>query len=341
MTKKVFIARKIPEEGVKLLKKAGLYVEINDSEDKILSKKELIKKIKDKDALLCLLTDKIDEEVLSSNPNLKIIANYAVGFDNIDVKTATKKNIVVTNTPGVLTETVAEHTLALLLSSARRIVEADKFTRQGKYKAWGPLLFLGQDLNGKTLGIIGLGRIGSAVAKRAVKGMGMKVIYNKGHRDKKFEKKYGAQFVNLSTLLKKSDFVSLHVPLTPKTRHMIGKKELDKMKKTAILINTSRGPIVEEKALIKALKNKKICAAALDVFECEPEITCNFHSAIQLKDLDNIILTPHIASATVETRTKMALMASQNIIDFFQGKTPENIVNKEVKGKKLKKLQKR
>lgn len=327
---KVFVARKIPEEGIKLLKKAGFNVEVNNNENKVLSKKELIKKIKDKDALLCLLTDKIDEEVLSSALKLKIVANYAVGFDNIDVKTATKKKVIVTNTPEVLTETVAEHTLALMMSSARRIVEADKFTRQGKYKAWGPLLFLGQDLKGKTLGVIGLGRVGSAVAKRAVNGMGMKVIYNKRNRDKKFEKRYGAQFANLPTLIKKSDFISLHIPLTSETKHMMGKKEFSMMKKTAILINTSRGPVIEEKALIEALKKKKIFAAALDVFECEPEITCDVKSLVQLKDLDNIILTPHIASATIETRIKMSLMAAKNIIDFFKGHTPENIVNKEI-----------
>tara|TARA_B100001971_G_C18241464_1_gene571241 strand:- start:944 stop:1930 length:987 start_codon:yes stop_codon:yes gene_type:complete len=323
---KVFVARKIPEAGITLLKKAGLDVEINKDENKILSKKELIRKIKDKNALLSLLTDKIDKEVLSSAPNLKIIANYAVGFDNIDVKAASEKGITVTNTPGVLTETVAEHTFALMMASARRIVESDKFTKQGKYKAWGPLLFLGHDLKDKTLGIIGLGRIGSAVAKRAVKGMGMKLIYNKRHRDKPFEKKYGAEFASLNTLLKKSDFISIHVPLTPKTRHLISSKEFKLMKNNAILVNTSRGPIVDEKALVNALKNKKIAGAALDVFECEPEITCSTSSITQLRDLDNVILTPHIASASVETRSKMAEMAALSIVDFAKGKLPKNIV---------------
>ena len=327
----VFITRKIPEAGIKLLKDSGFNISINNSETKILPKKQLISKIKNKDAILCLLTDNIDKEVIESNPKLKIISNYAVGFDNIDVQTATKKGIIVTNTPDVLTETVAEHTFALMLATARRIVEADKFTRQGKYKAWSPFLFLGQDLKGKTLGIIGLGRIGYEVAKKAAKGMEMKIIYNTRHRDKKFEGEYRARFVDLHKLLKESDVISLHVPLTPETKHMISKKEFNIMKKTAILINTARGPIVEEKALINALKNKKIFAAALDVFECEPEITCDFNSPIKLKDLNNIILTPHIASATTDTRIKMATLAAKNIIDFANGRIPDNIVNKDVK----------
>lgn len=327
----VFIARKIPEAGIELLRKSGFNVEINDSEDRVLSKKQLIKKIKDKDALLSLLTDNIDKEVIEPNPKLKIISNYAVGFDNIDVKIATKRGIIVTNTPDVLTETVAEHTIALMLAAARRIVEADKFTRQGKYKAWSPFLFLGQDLKGKTLGILGLGRIGYEVAKRAAKGMEMKIIYNTRHRDKKFEGEYRARFADLPILLKESDFISIHLPLTPETKHMISKKEFNIMKKTAILINTARGPIVEEKALINALKNKKIFAAALDVFECEPEITCDFNSPIKLKDLNNTILTPHIASATIDTRIKMAVVAAKSIIDIANGRIPENIVNKDIK----------
>ena len=330
MTFKVFVARKIPESGIKILKKAGFKVEINNDENKVLSKKELIRKIKGKDALLSLLTDKVDKDVLNSK-GLKIVANYAVGFDNVDVKTATNKGILVTNTPGVLTEAVAEHTFSLLVSSARRIVEADKYTRQGKYKAWGPFLFLGQDLGGKTLGIAGLGRIGSSVARRAVKGMGMKVIYTERKKNPQFDKEYGAKQVDLKTLLKNSDFISLHVPLLPTTKHLISTKEFKLMKKNAILINTSRGPVVDEKALVNALKTKRIFGAALDVFECEPSISCDNKAKTKLKDLPNVILTPHIASATLETRSKMADLAAQSIVDFAKGKKPQNVVNKEVK----------
>jgi len=306
-----------------MLKDGGLDVELNDS-DTVLTKKELIDKIKDKEALLSLLTDKVDQEVLSS-PKLKIVANYAVGYDNIDLRAAALRKIIVTHTPDVLTETVAEHTIALLLTVARRIVESDKFTRQGKYEAWGPLLFLGQDAIGKTLGILGLGRIGSAVAKRAT-ALGMKVIYFNRSRNLDVEKEYNARYVEKETLLKEADFISIHLPLTPETRYYIGEKELSLMKTNAILVNTARGPIVEENTLVEALKNKRIFGAALDVFECEPEISCGFDSVTQLKDLDNVILTPHTASASVETRKKMAVMAAQSIIDFANNKNPEHIV---------------
>ncbi|MFC2169726.1 2-hydroxyacid dehydrogenase, partial [Acidobacteriota bacterium] len=290
---------------------------------------ELIEKIKDKDALLSLLTDKIDEEVLRSAPNLKIVANYAVGFDNIDVQAATARNIFITNTPGVLTETVAEHTFALLMTATRRIVEADKFIRAGKFKAWGPLMLLGQDLKGKTLGVLGLGRIGAAVAQRAL-AMGMNVIYSDIQRVEPFEKKYNAEFADKETLLRTSDFISIHVPLMPETKHFISFREFDLMKKNAVLVNTSRGPVVDEKALLDALEKKKIAGAALDVFECEPDITCDTCSALQLKDFDSVVLTPHIASASVETRGRMAEMAAQSIVDFAGGGIPENVVNKEL-----------
>jgi glyoxylate reductase len=220
---------------------------------------------------------------------------------------------------------VAEHTIALLFAVARRIVESDKFTRQGKYKAWGPLLFLGQDTIGKTLGIIGLGRVGRAVARRAI-ALGMKVIYFNRSRNQDVEKELSARYVEKETLLKEADFISIHLPLKPETRHYIGEKELSLMKRNAILVNTSRGPIVEEKGLVEALKHKRIFGAALDVFECEPEISCDFDSVTQLKDLDNVILTPHVASASVETRDKMVVMAAQSIIDFANNKKPEHIV---------------
>ena len=331
MTWRVFVARSIPENGTSMLQDAGFKVDVNE-EERVLSKEELIDSVRDQDALLSLLTDKVDSDVLLSNPDLKIVSNYAVGFDNIDVQTATKHRIVVTNTPGVLTEAVAEHTLALMLTAARRIVEADQFTRAGKYKGWGPKLFLGQPIAGRTLGLVGLGRIGIAVAQRAVKGMGMKVIYYDLYENKEFEKEYDASRVELDTLLAEADVISLHVPLSDQTLHLISRRELRAMKSSAILINTARGPIVDEAALVEALQEKRIFAAALDVFECEPAISCDSEAEVQLKDLDNVILTSHIASATTVARAKMAEMAAQSIIDLANGKTPENILNKEVLG---------
>ncbi len=329
MTWRVFVARSIPENGTSMLQDAGFKVDVNE-EERVLSKEELIDRVKGRDALLSLLTDNVDEDVLSSNPDLKIVSNYAVGFDNIDVQTATKHRIAVTNTPGVLTEAVAEHTLALMLTAARRIVEADQFARAGTYKAWAPKLFLGQPIEGRTLGLVGLGRIGIAVAQRAVKGMGMKVIYYDLYENKEFEKEYDASRVELDTLLAEADVISLHVPLSDQTLHLISRRELRAMKSSAILINTARGPIVDEAALVEALQEKSIFAAALDVFECEPAISCDSEAEVQLKDLDNVILTPHIASATTVARAKMAEMAAQSIIDLAHGKTPENILNKEV-----------
>ncbi len=318
----VFVTRPIPEIGIKLLRKEGFEVKIR-KRGAIPSKEELVAGVKNADALLCLLTDKIDKDVLSASKRLKVVANYAVGFDNVDVKAATERRIAVANTPGVLTETVAEHTFALLFAIARRIPEADRFARAGKYKAWGPLLLLGNDLNGKTLGIVGLGRIGSAVAKRAV-GMGMNVIYTGKDRDSAFEKEFKSQYADLSTLLRTADFVSIHIPLLPETHHLIGKKELNMMKKTAYLINTARGPIIDEKALVASLREKRIAGAALDVFEFEPKI------AAGLARLENVVLTPHIASATYETRSGMAEIAAKNIIAFFNGTKPPNCVNTEV-----------
>ena len=329
MTWRVFVARSIPENGPSMLQEAGFKVDVNQGE-RVLSKEELIDSLRGKDALLSLLTDEVDSDVLLSSPDLKIVSNYAVGFDNIDVPTATKHGIAVTNTPGVLTEAVAEHTLALMLTAARRIAEADQFTRAGGYKAWGPKLFLGQPIAGRTLGLVGLGRIGIAVARRAVKGMGMKVIYYSRNDNKEFEKEYKARRVELDTLLKEADVISLHVPLSDQTFHLISTEEFRTMKSSAILINTARGPIVDEAALVEALQEKRIFSAALDVFECEPAISCHSEAEVQLKDLENVILTPHIASATTVARAKMAEIAAQSIIDLANGKTPENILNKEV-----------
>ena len=308
----------IPEPAIELLKKT-CEVEVN-GEDRVLKKDELLDKVKGKDAVLCLLTDTIDDEVLKAADRCKIFANYAVGYNNIDVESATRRKIIITNTPGVLTDATGDLAWALLFAVARRVVEADAFTRQGKFKGWAPQLFLGQDITGKTLGVIGAGRIGSNFAKKS-KGFSMRILYYDVKRDLEFEQEAKAVFVDLDTLLKEADFVSIHVPLVPETRHLIGARELSLMKKNAILINTSRGPVVDEKALVNALKEGKIWGAGLDVYENEPDIEP------ELLNLANVVLLPHIASATYETRTKMALMAAENILAVFRGETPPNIVN--------------
>lgn len=321
---KIYITRLVPEAGVKMLKDKGYEVVVNP-EDRVLSKGELIAALKDQnyDALFCLLTDKIDAEVIDSfGPQLKVIASMAVGFDNIDVLETKNRGIMVTNTPGVLTDTVAEHAFALMLAISHRIAEADKFTKELKYQGWAPMLMLGNDLSGKTLGIIGLGRIGSRVAHHALKGFEMKVLYYDVNRNEDFEKEFSATFTSLDDLLKQSDFVSIHVPLLDSTRHLINSQNLKLMKQTAYLINTSRGPIVDEEVLAKALADKTIKGAALDVFEFEPKVTP------ELLTLDNVILTPHIASATEETRSKMSALAATNIIEALEGRIPPNILQK-------------
>ncbi|HLC98305.1 MAG TPA: D-glycerate dehydrogenase [Candidatus Nanoarchaeia archaeon] len=324
---KVFLTRHILDGNLSLLQKhcqLKIY-----PKDQPIPKKELLKEVKHCDALLCLLTDKIDKEVIDANPHLKIIANYAVGYDNIDLAYATKKSIPVANTPGkLISEAVAEHTVALLLALAKRLREADAFTRAGNYAGWSPTLLLGSGLKGKTLGIIGLGRIGSGVAERCAHGMGMQVLYYDVIRNLKFEKKYKAIFTPLRRLLLQSDFVTLHVPLLPSTRHLISSKELALMKKTAFLVNTSRGPVVDEKALVSALQRKQIAGAALDVFEHEPKL------APGLAKLDNILLTPHTASSTVEAREEMTMLAVRNILAALAGKKVPHVVNKGVYGGK-------
>jgi len=319
---KIFVTRIVPEAGIKMLKDKGYEIAVNQ-EDRVLTKEELITALKDQNynALFCLLTDKIDSEVMDSfGPQLKIVANMAVGFDNIDAQEAKKRGIMITNTPGVLTDTVAEHTFALMLAIAHRISEADKFTRSGQYIGWAPMLMLGNDLSRKTLGIVGLGRIGSRVAHHGVKGFEMKVLYYDVNRNEEFEKEFGAVYVSLDDLLKQSDFVSIHVPLLPATQHLINAEKLKLMKPTSYLINTSRGPIIDEAALAMALADKTIKGAALDVFEFEPKITP------ELLSIDNVILTPHIASATEETRSKMSVLAATNIIEALEGRIPPNIL---------------
>lgn len=318
---KVFITRLIPDQGITMLKEKGYDVSIYPK-DEIIPRKALLKGAQGVDAILCDLTEKIDAELLdAAGTQLKIVANYAVGYDNIDLAAAKARKVHITNTPGVLTEAVAEHAIALMFAIARRICEADLFTRQGKYKGWGPMLLLGTELKGKTLGVVGLGRIGFAVVERAARGLGMKIIYNDPKPNADFEKQYGGRFAQLPTLLKEADFISLHVPLLPTTLHLINANNLKLMKKTAYLINTSRGAVIDEKALVEALKKKQIAGAGLDVFEKEPALTPG------LTKLQNVILTPHIASGTWEARQAMSCTAAKNIIAALSRKTPPNLVS--------------
>lgn len=317
---RIVITRHIPENGIVMLKEK-FKVEVLDGKN--MSKNDLLTYAKDADGIVTLLSDPIDKDFISQCKKLKIISNYAVGYNNIDVTAATERKICVTNTPRTLDETTADFVFALILGIARRIVEADKFMRSGRFGGWGPLDFLGFDVYGATLGIIGMGSIGREVARRGYYGFSMNIIYSDNSvnpEDIGFKVTKG----NLLKVLKESDFVSVNVPLTKNTYHLIGEKELKQMKKTAYLINTSRGPVVDEKALLNALKNKIIAGAAIDVYEREPEFEKG------LEELDNIIMTPHIASATKRTRELMARKAAQNIIDFFEGKIPEGTVNREV-----------
>lgn len=318
---KVYVTRKIPQVGIDILEKAGHEVEISPL-DRPLSRDELKDAVVGAEAILSQLVDKMDGEILeAAGKQLKIVANYAVGFDNINVKDAQVRNVLVTNTPDILTGSVADHAFGLMLAVGRRIVEADRFSRAGKYKGWQPFLLLGQDIGAKTLGIIGLGKIGSTLAKRAAKGFDMKVIYyDRDTVNQELEQEIGAKAVSMEELLKTADFISVHVPLTPETKHLISTPQLEMMKKTAILVNTSRGPVVDEVALYEALKKGDIFGAGIDVWENEPELTPG------LTDLENIVITPHVASATVETRDNMSRVAAENIVEALKGNTPPNLV---------------
>jgi glyoxylate reductase len=322
MKPKVFVSRMIPQEGLDLVL-AACDAEVNTN-DKHLSQAELIDKVNGKEGLLCLLTDDINDAVLGANPQLKVVANVAVGFNNIDVEAATRRKVMVTNTPGVLDNTTADFTWCLLMASARRLAESERYTRAGKYTGWGIMLLCGDDVFGKTLGICGLGRIGRGVAKRS-KGFEMRILYTDAVRaPAEVERELGAQFVDKEALFREADFVTLHVPLLPETHHYVSGKELKLMKKTAHLINASRGPVVDEVALVQALRERWIAGAGLDVYEYEPQL------APGLTELDNVTLAPHIASASVETRMKMAVMAATNLVAALQGRRPPNIVNPEV-----------
>lgn len=319
--KSIYVTRMIPQAGLDILIKTFGQVDVNPK-DEVLAREELLTAVKGRDGVLCLLTDTIDAEVLDAAKGCKVFANFAVGYDNIDVPEATRRGIIVTNTPGVLTDATADLTWALLLSVARRIPEGDRFTRSGNFKGWGPLLLLGLDVAGKTLGIVGAGRIGTAVALRS-SGFRMKVLYTDFDKNDGLERKLAAKRVPFEQLLRESDFISLHVPLSQETHHMIGQEQLRMMKPGAFLINTSRGPVVDEEALVRALKEKRIAGVALDVYENEPRLSPG------LAELENVVLAPHLGSATVQTRTKMAVMAAENLIAAVTGKTPANIVNPE------------
>ncbi|MFA7578481.1 MAG: D-glycerate dehydrogenase, partial [Candidatus Muiribacteriota bacterium] len=303
---KVFITRKIPEKGIEILKNNNIEIIINPYERQ-LEKEEIITYAQDCEAIITLLSDKIDRELIDRLPKMKIIANYAVGYNNIDFNYCREKGIYVTNTPGVLTETTADLGFALILSTARKIPQSHIFTKHGMFKGWEPMLFLGHDVYGKTLGIIGLGRIGQAVAKRA-SGFSMNVLYYSPEKNVEGEKNTGAVHTDLENLAQKSDFIIITCPLTEKTKHMIDRKVLSKMKQTAILINLARGPIVDEKVLIEFLKNDKIAGAGFDVYENEPEIPD------ELKNLENVVILPHIGSASYETRTNMAVLSAQAVV---------------------------
>jgi glyoxylate reductase len=316
---KVLVTARMPEEVLSLIGRDH-QVESYDA-DPPLDRQLLLRSIADKEGLLCTITDRIDAEALDHAPALKVIANYGVGFEHIDVEAATRRDIPVTNTPGVLTETTADLAFALILATARRVVAGDRRVREGKFKYWAPLLFLGQEVHGKTLGIIGMGRIGKAMARRAA-GFGMKRLYHSRTRLAPFEEReLGVSWQPLETLLREADFVTLHVPLTPHTRHLIGSRELEIMKDSAYLINTARGPVVDEAALVAALRQGRIRGAGLDVYEGEPELSPG------LAGLENVVLLPHLGSATVETRTRMGLMAAENLLAGLRGDPPPNCLN--------------
>jgi len=322
MKPRVFVTRTLPKEAMdRITASCDAKVWAGELPP---PREALLENVRDVEGLLCLLTDRIDSELIGQALRLRVISNYAVGYDNIDVAAATQRGIVVGNTPGVLTETVADFTIALMLAAGRRIVEGDKKVREGEWRTWGPMILLGQDMHNATLGIIGLGRIGTAVARRA-KGFNMKIIYSDPERRMDIENELGISYVGLDRLLAESDFISIHANLTPETYHLIGKEQLEKMKPTCALVNTARGPLVDNMALYEALRSNTLAFAALDVTEPEP-LPANH----PLLTLDNVVVTPHIASASVATRTKMALVAVDNLIAGLKGEMPPHPVNPEV-----------
>jgi glyoxylate reductase len=319
---KVLVTGRIPEDVLAQI--AAVHSVESNPEDRPMARADVLQRLADKDGLLCMITDTVDRELLDHAPRLKIIANHAVGYNNVDVAAATVRGIPVTNTPGVLTDATADITLGLILAVGRRMVEGDRRNREGRFRYWAPLLFLGTEITGKTLGIIGMGRIGRAVLKRS-RGFDMPVVYHSRTRLAATEEAaLGVSYRSLDALLADADFVSLHVPLNAATHHLIGAAELRRMKPSAFLINTSRGPVVDEAALVAALQAGMIRGAGLDVYENEPEM------APGLAELDNAVLLPHVGSATLETRTRMARLAAENLLAALGGARPPNCVNPEV-----------
>ena len=315
---KVLITRKIPEAGIEILKEAGYKVEIHEATSP-LSRETFLQKIAEADAVIPMLSEQIDKEVIDRAPKLKVIANYAVGYNNINVDYARSKNIYVTNTPDVLTEATADLTWALILSATKRIPESDQFVRQGYFKGWEPLLMLGDDVTGRTLGIVGAGRIGQAVGSRA-RGFRMHVLYYSPTEKKQFEHQIGVRRCEFDELLQTADILTFHCPLNEQTRHLLNAENIYKIKKGAYIINTSRGPVIEESALVQALENGHLGGAGLDVYEFEPKI----HP--KLLTLKNVVLLPHIGSATKETRSAMSRIAAENVKSVLSGKKPLNPV---------------
>lgn len=319
---RIYITRHIPEVGITMLRDAGHEVEVS-TKDGVLTREELIEALKAQpyDAVVCLLTDTIDGEVFDAVPTAKIFANYAVGYNNINLAHAKERGVTITNTPGVLTTAVAEFAISLMLAIAKRIPESERYLRAGKYDGWGPELLLGTELQGKTLGILGAGRIGYEVAKRAHLGFGMKIVYYDVRQLPELENDMHATYrATVEEVLAEADVVSIHVPLLPETTHLMNAERLRMMKPGAYLINTSRGPVVDEVALVEALKSNVIRGAALDVFEHEPAL------APGLAALENVVITPHTASATDEARNGMATIAAENTLAFLRGDVPPNVV---------------
>jgi lactate dehydrogenase-like 2-hydroxyacid dehydrogenase len=317
----VYVTRMLPEAGIDLLRRKCERVEVN-ALDRPHTREELLEAVPRRDGVLCQLADRVDAALMDAAGSCKVFSNFAVGFDNIDVPEATRRRIVVTNTPDVLTDAVADLTWALILAVARRVLEGDRMTRTGKFTGWAPMMLLGTEVTGKTLGLLGAGRIGAAVGVRA-RGFRMPVIYADPVPSETLKQEVGARRVTTEALFEEADFLSVHVPLRESTRHAVGERLLSMMKPTAFLVNTSRGPVIDEKTLVKFLKAGRIAGAGFDVYENEPKL------ASGLAKLPNVVLLPHIGSATVETRSRMSLLAAENLVAVLEGRRPRAIVNPE------------
>ncbi len=319
MSRRVLVTRSLPEAGLAPLREAGLVVEVYDG-DGPMPRQDLLSRVAGADALITLLSERVDEELLNAaGDQLTVVANYAVGYDNIDLEACRRHGVVATNTPDVLTAATADMAFALLLAVARRLREGDELVRSGAWQGWRPGQLLGSHVTGATLGVLGMGRIGTAVARRA-RGFDMRVLYHNRRRDEAAESELGATYTTLDDLLASSDFVSVHTPLTPDTRHLIGERELGLMRETTVVVNTARGPVIDESALADALRSGRVAGAGLDVFEEEPHV----HPG--LIDLPNVVLTPHLGSATGTTRTEMALLCSRAVLDVLTGRAPPNVI---------------